>query len=82
MNHDQKFARSVKIPLGDGNSIEGDLTIPADAKAIVIFAHGSGGNRYSTRNNYVSEVLNEYRLATLLDLIILNRFSEENDDMR
>jgi len=47
-------------------------------KAIVIFAHGSASNRYSTRNNYVSEVLNEYRLATLLvDLLTAEEKQED-----
>jgi putative phosphoribosyl transferase len=52
------------------------LTIPSGAQAIVLFAHGSGSNRYSLRNQYVAEVLNQAGFATLLvDLLS----SKEND---
>lgn len=47
-------------------SLEGDLAIPIRAKAIVIFAHGAGSSRYSTRNQYIAKVLNESGFATLL----------------
>lgn len=46
--------------------LEGDLTIPPNAQAIILFAHGSGSSRTSTRNQYVAQVLNEARFATLL----------------
>src|SRR5688500_18287303 len=56
---------AVRIPAGDV-LLSGDLTIPADAKAVVAFAHGSGSSRHSTRNRYVAETLNGYKFATLL----------------
>jgi predicted alpha/beta-hydrolase family hydrolase len=34
--------------------LEGDLTIPAGARGIVLFAHGSGSSRKSPRNRYVA----------------------------
>jgi predicted phosphoribosyltransferase/pimeloyl-ACP methyl ester carboxylesterase len=46
--------------------LEGDLVIPENARAIIIFAHGSGSNRYSTRNRYVAKALNDAGFATLL----------------
>ena len=49
-----------------GRILEGDLGIPTGAKALILFAHGSGSNRRSTRNNYVAEVLNKAGFATLL----------------
>jgi len=52
--------------LADGDEIQGDLRIPEDSKAIVIFAHGSGSSRHSPRNQYVAGVLNDGRIATLL----------------
>jgi dienelactone hydrolase len=55
----------VSIP-ADGVQLEGNLTIPANATGLVIFAHGSGSSRHSPRNNYVANVLNERGLATLL----------------
>jgi putative phosphoribosyl transferase len=50
----------------DGQILEGDLTIPTAAKALILFAHGSGSSRHSTRNQYVAEVLNKAGFATLL----------------
>jgi putative phosphoribosyl transferase len=69
----------VSIPAGE-YAIQGDLTLPADAKGVVIFAHGSGSSRHSPRNKYVAEVLNRGGLATLL--IDLLTAEEELVDMR
>jgi putative phosphoribosyl transferase len=46
--------------------LEGDLTIPLGAQAIVLFSHGSGSGRYSSRNQFVATVLNNKGIATLL----------------
>lgn len=46
--------------------LEGLLGVPADALGLVIFAHGSGSGRFSTRNNRVAEGLRRNGLATLL----------------
>ncbi|MBI5971484.1 MAG: dienelactone hydrolase family protein [Deltaproteobacteria bacterium] len=46
--------------------LEGALCVPAGAKGIVLFAHGSGSSRHSPRNNYVADVLKKAGLATLL----------------
>jgi dienelactone hydrolase len=56
---------SVRIPAG-GVVLDGDLAIPAGAKGLVAFAHGSGSSRHSSRNRYVAKVLNGYQFATLL----------------
>lgn len=58
--------RNVVIKIDVRNIIEGSLTIPKEPKGIVIFAHGSGSSRYSPRNKYVAQVLNESGIATLL----------------
>ena len=50
----------------DGVALEGDLTIPAGAHGLVIFAHGSGSSRHSPRNRHVAQILLEARLGTLL----------------
>lgn len=42
------------------------LGVPAGARGLVIFAHGSGSGRLSPRNNYVAQRLRDRRLATLL----------------
>lgn len=47
-------------------TLAGHLTIPPQARGIVVFAHGSGSSRFSTRNRYVAEVINQGGLATLL----------------
>ncbi|MGZ5873928.1 MAG: dienelactone hydrolase family protein [Bradyrhizobium sp.] len=54
-------------------TLEGNLTLPEDSQAIVLFAHGSGSSRHSPRNRYVARLLNEAKLATLLiDLLTLH----------
>lgn len=55
----------VHIPV-DGVELSGDLEIPADAKGLVIFAHGSGSSRLSPRNISVAQRLRTHSLATLL----------------
>lgn len=59
------FMPSVKIELGN-IVLDGDLTLPEHSKAIVLFAHGSGSSRRSTRNRYVAKRLNDEGFATLL----------------
>ena len=60
-------------------TLHGDLHVPAHEKGIVLFAHGSGSNRHSPRNNYVAGVLHARRVGTLLlDLIT----PEEGQDYR
>ena len=46
--------------------LEGNLVVPADATGVVVFAHGSGSSRHSSRNQFVARELQERRLATLL----------------
>jgi dienelactone hydrolase len=57
--------RSVHIPFGRVN-LEGNLAIPLDARAVILFAHGSGSGRHSPRNRHVAKSLQERGLATLL----------------
>jgi len=62
----------VQVPAGSV-TLEGNLTLPEESRAVVLFAHGSGSSRYSPRNRYVARVLNEAKLATLLiDLLTLH----------
>ena len=58
-------SRLIYLPV-DHSEIQGDLNIPEKTKAIVVFAHGSGGSRHSPRNTHVANVLNEAGIATLL----------------
>src|SRR5215216_1409915 len=53
--------------------LSGNLTIPENAVALVLFAHGSGSSRHSPRNQFVARTLNNAGLATLLfDLLTPN----------
>lgn len=78
---DSEFLKTmaVRIPAG-GVFLNADLSIPAEAKAIVAFAHGSGSSRHSPRNRYVAETLNGYKFATLLADLLTEE--EEIIDMR
>lgn len=49
-----------------GVRLTGDLSLPAGARAVVMFAHGSGSSRHSPRNRLVAAALNEAGLGTLL----------------
>ena len=55
----------VEIPFGS-IVLKGDLRAPQAPRGLVIFAHGSGSSRFSTRNRYVAEFLDAHGFATLL----------------
>jgi len=55
----------VQIP-NERAVLSGILTIPEDAAALVLFAHGSGSSRHSPRNQFVARTLNRASLGTLL----------------
>ena len=66
-------------------ALQGDLVIPDNAAAIVVFAHGSGSSRFSPRNRAVARTLNEGGLATLLmDLLSMeeHRIDEQTGHLR
>jgi putative phosphoribosyl transferase len=59
------FDDDVLIDVG-GACVEGHLTIPEEPLGLVVFAHGSGSSRHSSRNRFVARVLNDARLGSLL----------------
>jgi len=64
---DRTSHRQVTIPIAQtGGHLPGDLTLPPQAKGLVIFAHGSGSSRMSPRNRMVATHLVDRGLATLL----------------
>jgi putative phosphoribosyl transferase len=75
----------ITIPIGESVKLKGDLNVPENPRALVIFSHGSGSSRLSTRNRYVAEILNKEKFATLLtdllteeeDQVYENRFNIE-----
>jgi putative phosphoribosyl transferase len=84
-NLQQDSKSTVSIPVSESSTsestrLQGDLTIPKDAKGIVLFAHGSGSSRHSPRNNYVAEALNNDGLATVLADLLTPE--EEETDVR
>ena len=56
---------TISIPL-ENVELKGDLALPANAHALVVFAHGSGSSRLSPRNQLVATYLNSIGLGTLL----------------
>ena len=71
--------RTVRVPVR-GQALDGDLVVPVHARGIVLFAHGSGSSRFSSRNKHVAAILQESGFATLLlDLLTPN---EEELDRR
>jgi putative phosphoribosyl transferase len=64
---DPAVLRPAAIAPPDSEStLAGDLVVPVDATALVVFAHGSGSSRHSPRNRHVAARLNRSGLATLL----------------
>lgn len=64
----------------DSAILDGDLSIPLGAEAIVLFAHGGGSSRRSPRNQFVAQMLRDGGLATLLTDLLTPE--EEEVDMR
>ena len=58
--------QQVEIPVSESAAVFGDLTLPADARGAVVFAHGTGSGRHSPRNRQVAEALIARGMATLL----------------
>ena len=69
--------RDVSLDI-DGAQLEGTLVLPKKADGLVIFAHGSGSSRHSSRNRYVAQTLNDQGIATLL-FDLLTREEESLD---
>jgi putative phosphoribosyl transferase len=59
------FDRSVDVPT-DVGTLPGHLVVPATGRAVIVFAHGSGSSRHSSRNRWVAAQLNGRGLGTLL----------------
>lgn len=58
--------------------LKGDLAVPAKARGIVLFVHGSGSSRRSSRNRFVAEQINNIGLATLLFDLLTPQEAEED----
>ena len=68
--------RGVRVT-ADGVLLDGDLALPPAPSAVVLFAHGSGSSRRSSRNRSVAAALQQRGLATLLfDLLTFDEACE------
>ena len=68
---------AVLIPDGSVR-LDADLHVPSPCSGLVIFAHGSGSSRFSSRNRQVAATLQDAGFATLL-LDLLTRDEEAVD---
>ena len=74
--------RTISINSG-GVLLEADLRLVEDARALVVFAHGSGSSRKSTRNRRVARALGDHGIATLLlDLLTAGESEVDAIDAR
>ena len=53
------------IPI-NSEDVVGDLVIPGHCTGLIVFAHGRGSSRFSPRNRYVAQTLQQAGFATLL----------------
>jgi putative phosphoribosyl transferase len=67
--------KELEIPVGN-LKLKGDLSVPENAAGLVIFAHGSGSSRLSSRNQYVARVLEQQDFATLLFDVLTEKEDE------
>jgi len=66
----------VQIQAGQA-ALMGNLSVPSGATGIVLFAHGSGSSRHSSRNVFVARVLQSAGIGTLL-FDLLTRAEEKS----
>lgn len=65
MPSNHPIEKDVLIPV-DSVELEGELKVPTGARGVVLFAHGSGSSRHSSRNQFVARVIRERGIGTLL----------------
>ncbi len=73
--------KEIEIPI-EKTHLNGILRLKKESKGIILFSHGSGSSRFSSRNNYVANFLLEKGYSSLLfdlltvqeDTIYENRF--------
>jgi putative phosphoribosyl transferase len=66
MHHEEQMPTPIDTIRSGKRLPQGDLVIPGQAKALVVFAHGSGSSRHSPRNRYVASELQRRGFGTLL----------------
>lgn len=62
----RRAAAETTIRLTTGVELKGFLEYAEQAAGVIVFVHGSGSSRYSTRNNQVAQFLRSEGFGTLL----------------
>ena len=78
MGSDRRSTRRAVDVAASDVRLAGDLVVPAGARGMVLFAHGSGSGRHSPRNRQVAAGLHDAGYGTLL-LDLLTETEERID---
>ena len=66
-------SEEVHVPINRNTTLVGDLTVPEGARGVILFAHGGGGSRHSSRNKFVASTFQQAGFSTLLfDLLTID----------
>jgi putative phosphoribosyl transferase len=76
---EMRIAKEVAIPV-KSITLKGELAVPLNATAIIVFSHGSGSSRFSSRNQMVAAYLRERNFGTLLFDLLTNQEDEDYDN--
>jgi len=77
----KETARTMAVTIDSGDALlQGDVVLPTGTSGVVLFAHGSGSSRFSTRNRYVAGELAGAGLGTLL-FDLLTAEEEQRDQL-
>ncbi|MDH5426481.1 MAG: dienelactone hydrolase family protein [Gammaproteobacteria bacterium] len=77
----ERKSTEIEIDISDVR-LQGILTLPDSVSGLVIFAHGSGSSRFSTRNRFVAKDLNNAGLGTLLFDLLTEQENETDQYTR
>lgn len=61
-----KRTQYVHVVIGEGMWLGAEVSVPPEAKGVVLCGSASGSERHNPRNQYVARELNEHHLATVL----------------
>ncbi|MFF3850299.1 dienelactone hydrolase family protein [Streptomyces sp. NPDC002328] len=67
----------IRVPVA-GGALTGELVAPTPARAVVLFAHGSGSSRHSPRNRAVAAELRTAGVGTVLIDLLTDREARED----
>jgi putative phosphoribosyl transferase len=75
--------KTVVVDIGNSSSktqVKGNLVIPEAPIGFVVFAHGSGSDKTSLRNQLISRILNDNNIGTLIFDLLCEE--EQESDVR